>query len=601
MTVPDILTLVANPEALETLDAESLKHHFVVLNGHYAGSQDPALVPILLELYGRWAEQSEPSQRLPVLADTIGLAEEEWGAPFLALMPFIAAETDHQVISSAALGLASVAPGECDSDKGTYAGASWVADLLMAKQRLDETDGSVLAGLLLLGDRRVLELAKAIWQRLPSEGRLRAAQARSGFAYRPHLEFLLWALEDETDASVFGALAAAVLNLANLHDAVVEIDRHLPVWDAPDPDEPIQLLSRHTLRETGEALRSQLEALIVDEPGEEKVLPKAFAPLLGIDEDEAGAIPSKDSSLLKATPEERARRFAEGKHQADWKGERFTDTEAFWHREKALCQLALMMQMQDIRSAQNAEGSSDSDSDIDPDAEDSGQTFPKAFPFYRESAELGLPGDHRQYWLGLATLAGYHFARSTAFDRSHPAIQEELSGAATYTTSLISFIEDRKPSVGMLGLFYQALHQTLGLDITLCDDPALLFGVADRALWLGAGVAMANEERSSAWMKQASRSVTLAESILVTSLLDADAAETTGQLMIPSLLKLCLRRYDEGTAEAEAIGSYFEQTLAEGGLDQDEPPERWFADAFAFARALVKEHPETGRAILVSV
>jgi hypothetical protein len=242
MTVPDILTLVANPEALETLDAESLKHHFVVLNGHYAGSQDPALVPILLELYGRWAEQSEPSQRLPVLADTIGLAEEEWGAPFLALMPFIAAETDHQVISSAALGLASVAPGECDSDKGTYAGASWVADLLMA-----------------------------------------------------------------------------------------------------------------------------------------------------------------------------------------------------------------------------------------------------------------------------------------------------------------------------------------------------------------------NEERSSAWMKQASRSVTLAESILVTSLLDADAAETTGQLMIPSLLKLCLRRYDEGTAEAEAIGSYFEQTLAEGGLDQDEPPERWFADAFAFARALVKEHPETGRAILVSV
>ena len=67
------------------------------------------------------------------------------------------------------------------------------------------------------------------------------------------------------------------------------------------------------------------------------------------------------------------------------------------------------------------------------------------------------------------------------------------------------------------------------------------------------------------------------------------------------MLKLCLRKYEPGTTEAEAFGSYFEQALVNGGLCQDDPPERWYADAFAFARALVEEHPETGRAVLLSV
>ncbi|MGY8686684.1 MAG: hypothetical protein ACKVHP_02940, partial [Verrucomicrobiales bacterium] len=510
MTIPDIITLAANPAALDALDADALGEHFVILNAHYAGSQDATLIPILFDLYQRWAAQSEPDERLSALTAITRFTEEHCGAPYLGLMPFLTAETDHRVLSTAALNLASLKPPESDAaavdaKEGTgtdadgeaadYAGVSWLANLLVARDQFGDTEGSILAGLLLLGDRRVLAPAKAIWQRLPSEGRLRATRARSGFAYRPHLEFLLWALEDETDASVFGALAAAVLNLTNLGDVVVEIERHLPVWDAPDPEQPIHLLSRQSLRETGETLRSQLETLIADEPGDEKVLPRAFAPLLGIDGDELRSLPDKRTLSASASPEERARCFAEGHNQADWKGERFTDTAAFWHGENALCQLALMMQMQDIRATRTAEGSSDGD--FDPDTEDSGQTFPKAFPFYRESAELGLPGDHRQYWLGLATLAGYHFAQSNAFDGKDPAIREELSGGVSYTTSLIKFIEDRKPSVGMLGLFYQVLHQTLGLDITQSDDPALLFGEADRALWLGAGVAMAKDERSS--------------------------------------------------------------------------------------------------------
>ena len=612
MTTPDILALVTNPDALDALDADGLREHFVLLNASYAGSQDATLIPILFDLYQRWAGQSEPDERLGVLMTMARFTEEQRGAPYLGLMPFLTAETDHRVLSTAALNLASVKPpgsdaeavdaelgtsgeGECEATE--YAGVFWLANLLLARDPLGETEGSILAGLLLLGDRRVLEPARAIWQRLPSEGRLRAARARSGVAYRPHLEFLLWALEDETDASVFGALAAAVLNLTHLGDAIVEIERHLPVWDAPDPEQPIQLLSRQSLRETGEALRSQLETLIADEPGDEKVLPKAFAPLLRFDDEDVTDLSDHHTASVSAsTPGERARRFAEGQHQADWKGEQFTDTAAFWHGENTLCQLALMMQMQDLRTKQRTDSS-----DMDPESEDPGQTFPKAFPFYRESVELGLPGDHRQYWLGLATLAGYHFARSNGFDENDPAIREELAGAASYTTGLINYVKDRKPSVGMLGLFHQVLHQTLGLDITQSDDPELLFGLADRALWLGAGVAMARDEKSSAWMTAASQGMARAESTLITSLLDADAAETTGQLMISTLLKLCLQKYESGTTEAEVFGSYFEQALADGGLCQDDPPERWYADAFVFAGALVDEHPEIGRAVLQSV
>ena len=249
MTSPDILSLVTNPDALDALDADALREHFVLLNARYAGSEDATLIPILFDLYQRWAEQSEPDERLSVLTDITRFTEERHGASYLGLMPFLTAETDHRVLSTAALNLASLKPPQPDADATDYGGVSWLANLLLARDQFGDTEGSILAGLLLLGDRRVLAPAKALWQRLPSEGRLRAARARSGFAYRPHLEFLLWALEDETDASVFGALAAAVLNLTGLDDAIVEIERHLPVWDAPDPETQTALNAKREVRQ----------------------------------------------------------------------------------------------------------------------------------------------------------------------------------------------------------------------------------------------------------------------------------------------------------------------------------------------------------------
>lgn len=213
----------------------------------------------LLELYGRFAERVPPERRLKTCLRLQVRVEEHEESLALALLPFIHAENDSAVISSASLSLASLLRLEEDDET---AGPRWVAEMVLAGESLSAHEGRIGAGLLLLGDRRLAPLWRAIWERLDVAGRCSMAKAWSGFATAAHVDFLLEALERERDDGVFGALAGTLgrFPLQAQAPLVVEVERALPA--TPANRNPLRVLGRWTIEEYGERLRPRLERLL---------------------------------------------------------------------------------------------------------------------------------------------------------------------------------------------------------------------------------------------------------------------------------------------------------------------------------------------------
>jgi hypothetical protein len=195
----------------------------------------------------------------------------------IALLCFISADTDGQITSGAALDLAMVMP----ADKGdpltgpkfaAFHGCGGVRAKLGKPGSDDE--GDVAAGLLLLGDMRLLPLLEEIWERLTPEGRRRMVLRRSNLVSALMIEFLLRRLEADKEEEYFGELGAALHNLAALAakqpiNAVLDIRRN---FGLPAGKEPMELLGHEDIPTAFARFRPRLQALIDRESGPIKVL-----------------------------------------------------------------------------------------------------------------------------------------------------------------------------------------------------------------------------------------------------------------------------------------------------------------------------------------
>jgi hypothetical protein len=195
----------------------------------------------------------------------------------IALLCFISADTDGQITSGAALDLAMVMP----ADKGdpltgpkfaAFHGCGGVRAKLGKPGSDDE--GDVAAGLLLLGDMRLLPLLEEIWERLTPEGRRRMVQRRSNLVSAVMIEFLLRRLEADKEEEYFGELGAALHNLPAIAakqpiNAVLDIRRN---FGLPPGKEPMELLSHEDIPTAFARFRPRLQALIDRESGPIKVL-----------------------------------------------------------------------------------------------------------------------------------------------------------------------------------------------------------------------------------------------------------------------------------------------------------------------------------------
>jgi hypothetical protein len=195
----------------------------------------------------------------------------------IALLCFISADTDGQITSGAALDLAMVMP----ADKGdpltgpkfaAFHGCGGVRAKLGKPGSDDE--GDVAAGLLLLGDMRLLPLLEEIWERLTPEGRRRMVRRRSNLVSAVMIEFLLRRLEADKEEEYFGELGAALHNLPAIAaqqpiNAVLDIRRN---FGLPPGKEPMELLSHEDIPTAFARFRPRLQALIDRESGPIKVL-----------------------------------------------------------------------------------------------------------------------------------------------------------------------------------------------------------------------------------------------------------------------------------------------------------------------------------------
>jgi len=247
----------------------------------YGSTFDGAMILELFKFYRRYLGMADVGRRQQLLTRMTEFLSNGQQHRSIALLCFISADTDGQITSGAALDLAMVMP----ADKGdpltgpkfaAFHGCGGVRAKLGKPGSDDE--GDVAAGLLLLGDMRLLPLLEEIWERLTPEGRRRMVRRRSNLVSALMIEFLLRRLEADKEEEYFGELGAALHNLPEIAvqlpiSAVMDIRRN---FGLPAGKEPMELLGRETLAEAFARIRPRLEALIARE-SEPKVLPAALA------------------------------------------------------------------------------------------------------------------------------------------------------------------------------------------------------------------------------------------------------------------------------------------------------------------------------------
>ena len=272
----------------------------------YGSTFDGEMIRELFKFYRRYVGMAAVARRQQLLTRITTFISEGHQHRHIALLCFISADTDGQITSGAALDLAMVTP----PDKGDpLTGPKFVAfhgcggvRAKLGKPGSDD-EGDVAAGLLLLGDIRLLPLLEEIWARLTPEGRRRMVQRRSNLVSALMIEFLLRRLEADKEEEYFGELGAALHNLpaiAAKHpiNAVLDIRRN---FGLPPGKEPMELLSHEDIPTAFARFRPRLQALVDQESGPIKVLNatmSAWAEAAGV------SFPEEDNSDTDAEDEE---------------------------------------------------------------------------------------------------------------------------------------------------------------------------------------------------------------------------------------------------------------------------------------------------------
>ena len=246
----------------------------------YGATFDAHMIRELFKFYRRYLGMASVSRRQQLLSRMTDFISNGHQNRSIALLCFISADTDGQITSGAALDLAMVASQE-NGDPLT--GPKYVAfhgcggaRAKLGKPGSDD-EGDVAAGLLLLGDMRLLPLLEEVWERLTPGGRHRMIRRHSNLVSALAVEFLLRRLEADKAEEYHGELGAALHNLPEIAGrmpmaVVLDIRRN---FGLPPGKEPMELLGRETLAEAFARIRPRLQALI-DRESEPKVLPNVL-------------------------------------------------------------------------------------------------------------------------------------------------------------------------------------------------------------------------------------------------------------------------------------------------------------------------------------
>lgn len=238
-----IIELLGNPDAWDGLRPEQLPGVAFSLYVHYGATRDPGMHPQVRKMHALLLRRLPIEARLRLQQFIAEYIEETGNTSELALLPFILGESSAQIIATTVLEYAMVMEGHESVD---MPGPAFLIDQYQSAGLPDPTRLGILAGLILLGDERLLPFVLGRWSDFEAtEHRQYLLNTKSGFVSTLQIEFLVDWLESTDDeeelASIAGALCSLALN--SLDGSVSRIKRTFP-YSRDTQSDPVQVIER---------------------------------------------------------------------------------------------------------------------------------------------------------------------------------------------------------------------------------------------------------------------------------------------------------------------------------------------------------------------
>lgn len=526
--------------------------------------------PETLATYRKLTDITTVDERTSLLLEVSKQVEENEGLGWEILMAFALGDTEHRIVSTAAMNLAVLQP--CP-DGEALAGVRTVCQLVERLGYDSPKSASMLSGLLLLGDVQLFPFLNIAWQELTPECRHIVASSWSGLTARATSLMLLDWLERERNEGVYGALAGTLGRMAlGAHDGkIVDIERSFPAYAG----EPIKVLGVQDVRTFGRGIKDRLEALANKETGE-RVMPIVLQAWLG-DEDPAELIKDKSS------PESRAEAFVLGQSKPDFTGERFVDSRPYWLQEDPLTASAQVFMLQKMSQAK--ETSSEYSTKV------------PWFSVLRECVVLQVDRTIVERWCAYAFLAGLH---KVLLDGEQVEMDPNAAGMVSAITKLIAEEHDvvETCTPGVVELVFAKLHDGLGLDPSKESQEIGILSYSQKAFYLGQMVAGQLDEDQKLRLVGALAKRRPHERLIYPISHRTVTAPTTAELAISPFLRYCQIKYSGYPQELRFFASYFQEAEDLASLSLANDVADWIADASEYVERVLARSPAVRQQLL---
>ncbi len=516
-----------------------------------------------LPTYRKFKDITTVDERMYMLLEISKQIEEKKGFGWEILMAFALGDTEHKIISTAAMNLAVLQP--CP-DGDALAGVRTVCQLVERIGYDSPKSASMLSGLLLLGDVQVFVFLHTAWEKLTPECRHIVASSWSGFSPRATVLMILDWLEKEDNEAVYGALAGTLGRMAlGAHEGkIVDIQRAFPAYEG----EPITVLGVQDVRTFGRGIKDRLEVLANKETGE-RVMPIVLQAWLG-DEDPADLIKDKSS------PAARAEAFVLGQSKPDFTGERFVDSRPYWLQEDPLTAAAQMFMLQKMSQAK--ETSSEYSTKV------------PWFSVLRECVVLRVDRTAVERWCAYAFLAGLH---KVLLDGEQVEMDPNAAGIVSAITKLIAEENDvvETCTPGVVELVFAKMHDGLGLDPSKENQEIGILSYSQKAYHLGHMVAGQLDKDQKLRLINALPKRRPHERLVYPIAHRTITAPTTAELAISPLLRYCQIKYAEYPVELLVIGCYFQEAEDQAKLSLSSDTFEWIVDASEYIGNVLELEP----------
>jgi hypothetical protein len=256
----------------------------------YGKHPETSKIRAVYEAYSPLVRETDSEFRLSLL-NSVSSKVLEGRISCDAFLPFLFADPDLTVISTAALELAQNSPIH---GKDRLQGIRSVYDLGVSSPGVPRL--GIFMGLAYMGDRRVYGVLKNCWSLLSIPELKQFMLSRMPALYAGYIDFLVDALEEnEFDVEGWGAILGSLCGLPQSFDKVVDLRREIPL--DPRKDRQVELIQSWTIPQYGAHLWERLERLLIREP-EPKVIPMVMK-AWGIQHPDAAASGGRFSKWLR--------------------------------------------------------------------------------------------------------------------------------------------------------------------------------------------------------------------------------------------------------------------------------------------------------------